>query len=159
MLSDGRDVAQKRWGESKTQLIWEKGSLATSWPLILKLLKVCEASFDSWGHVQTPSNQESDEVSRSTCFTWMDLNRIINSRGKNDWHMLCWERREISLTVPLVHDYHDLDGRIFDRWILRQKGMKNPLKWHNQPGKKRMCDTKIGMLARWKSISSWPLTV
>lgn len=24
-LSDGRDVTQKRWGESKTPVIWEKG--------------------------------------------------------------------------------------------------------------------------------------
>ena len=44
--------------------------------------------------------------------------------------MLCQERREMSLTVLLVN-CHDVTGR-----ILRQTGMKSPLKWHNQPGKK-----------------------
>ena len=49
--------------------------------------------------------------------------------------MLCWERREISLTVLLVN-YHDVINRIFQQRILCQTGMKSPLKWHNQPGKK-----------------------
>ena len=49
--------------------------------------------------------------------------------------MLCWERREISLTVLLVN-YHDVTSRIFQQKILRQTGMKSPLKWHNQPRKK-----------------------
>ena len=48
--------------------------------------------------------------------------------------MLCWERCEISLTVLLVN-YHDVTSRIFHQKILRQTGMKSPLKWHNQPGK------------------------
>ena len=48
--------------------------------------------------------------------------------------MLCRERREISLTVILVN-YHDVTSRIFPQRILRQRGMKSPLKWHNQPGK------------------------
>ena len=48
--------------------------------------------------------------------------------------MLCWERREISLTVLLVN-YHDVTSRIFQQKVLRQTGMKSPLKWHNQPGK------------------------
>ena len=61
-LSDGTDVVQKKWGESKTQLIWEKGRLATSWPLILKFLKVSEASFNAWGHAQTRSDRASDYV-------------------------------------------------------------------------------------------------
>ena len=48
--------------------------------------------------------------------------------------MLCRERREISLTVLLVN-CHDVTGRIFDRRISHQMGMKNPLKWHKQPGR------------------------
>ena len=43
--------------------------------------------------------------------------------GKNDWHMLCRERREISLTVLLVN-CHDVTRGIFDQWISRQTGMK-----------------------------------
>ena len=70
------------------------------------------------------SDRASGEVSRSTCFAWMDLHHIINSRGKkNDWHMLCRERHEISLTVLLVN-CHDVTGRILDRWILRQTVME-----------------------------------
>ena len=49
--------------------------------------------------------------------------------------MLCRERGEISPSVLLVN-CHDVTGRIFDRRIWRQTGMKSPLKWHNQPGKK-----------------------
>ena len=49
--------------------------------------------------------------------------------------MLCRERREISPTVLLVN-YHDVINKIFQQRILRQTGMKSPLKWHNQPGKK-----------------------
>ena len=49
--------------------------------------------------------------------------------------MLCWEWREISLTVLLVN-YHDVINRIFQQRILCQTGMKSHLKWHNQPGKK-----------------------
>ena len=57
------------------------------------------------------------------------------TREKTDRHMLCWEQREISLTVLLVN-CHDVTGRIFDRSISRRTGMKSPLKWHNQPGRK-----------------------
>ena len=46
-------------------------------------------------------------------------------REKNDWHMLCRERREISLTVLLVN-CHDVKVRIFDQWISRQTGIKSP---------------------------------
>ena len=49
--------------------------------------------------------------------------------------MLCRERRETSLTVLLVN-CHDFTGRIFDPSISRQTGMKSPLKWNNQAGKK-----------------------
>ena len=49
--------------------------------------------------------------------------------------MLCPKRREISLTVLLVN-CHDVTGRIFDRKILRQTGMKSPLKGHNETGRK-----------------------
>ena len=49
--------------------------------------------------------------------------------------MLCRGRCEISFTVLLVN-YHDVTGRIFDPGISRQTGMKSPLKWHNQPGRK-----------------------
>ena len=49
--------------------------------------------------------------------------------------MLCRERGEISPTVLLLN-CHDVTGRIFDRRISRQTGMKSPLKWHNQPQKK-----------------------
>ena len=48
---------------------------------------------------------------------------------------LCRERREISLLVLLVN-CNDVSGRIFDWRISRQTGMRSPLKWHNQPGKK-----------------------
>ena len=70
------------------------------------------------------SDRASGKVSRSTCFARMDLNHIINSRGKkNDWHMLSRERREISFTVLLVN-CHDVNGRILDRRILRQTVME-----------------------------------
>ena len=64
----------------------------------------------------------SDEVSRSTCFAWMDLNHIIHSRGKkHDWHMLCRERRGISLTVLLVNRPLALRGHVtntsFKQWV------------------------------------------
>ena len=49
--------------------------------------------------------------------------------------MLCWEQREMLLTVLLVN-CHDVTGRIFDWRISRHTGVKSPLKWHNQPGKK-----------------------
>ena len=81
------------------------------------------------------SDRASDEVWRSTCFVCMDLNHIINSREKKRLTVLCRERREISLTVLLVN-CHDVTGRIFDRWISRQTGMKSSLKLHNQLGKK-----------------------
>ena len=54
---------------------------------------------------------------------------------KNDCHMPCRERREISLTVLLVN-CHDVTGGIFDRKISRQTGTNSPLKRHNQLGKK-----------------------
>ena len=55
------------------------------------------------------------DLSCSTCFAWIDLNHIINSRRKkNDWHIPCRDRREISLTVPLVN-CHDVASGIFDR--------------------------------------------
>ena len=91
-------------------------------------------SLNAWG--RAANERESDEVLRSTSFAWMGLNHMVNSRGgKNDWHMLCRERCEMSLTVLLVN-CHDVTGRIFDRWISRQAGMKSLLKGHNQPGKK-----------------------
>ena len=31
----------------------------------------------------------------------------------------------------------DVTGRIFDRLIWRQTGMKSPFKWHKQPDKKK----------------------
>ena len=88
----------------------------------------CRHDISCWYHVNkyratsrlSCSDRSSGEVSRSTCFAGMDLNHIINSRGKkNDWHMLCRERLEISFTVLLVF-YHDVTGRILDRWISRQ---------------------------------------
>ena len=56
------------------------------------------------------SDQASDKVSRTTCFTWMDLNHIINSCGnKNDWHLLCQERWEIFyLLIYYRHLYRPL---------------------------------------------------
>ena len=60
----------------------------------------------------------------SLLLTTMDLDHIINSRGeKIDWHMLCWELCEISLTVLLVN-CHDVTSRIFDQWISRQTTRK-----------------------------------
>ena len=73
------------------------------------------------------SDRATNEVSRSTCITWMV--------GKNNLHVLCRGQREITLNVLLVN-CHDVTGRIFDPWISRQTGMKSPLKWHNQPGRK-----------------------
>ena len=55
--------------------------------------------------------------------------------------MMCREQREISLTFLLVN-CHDVAGRILDRWISRQTGMKSPLKWHNQPEKKSSLGAK-----------------
>jgi len=56
------------------------------------------------------------------------------TREKNNWHMLCRERRKISRTVLLVN-CHDVTGRFFDRGISPKTGRKGPLKWHDQPGK------------------------
>ena len=50
--------------------------------------------------------------------------------------MLCREWRQILLTLLLVI-CHDFTGGIFDWLISRQIGMKSPLKWHNQAGKKQ----------------------
>ena len=58
------------------------------------------------------------------------------TRGKNDWHKLCRELHEISLTVLLVN-CHDVTDRILERRISRQTGMKSPLKWPNQPEKRK----------------------
>ena len=53
------------------------GRLATSRPLIISLRRAKRASMRSC------SDRVSKEVTRSTCFTWMDLNDTINSHGKN----------------------------------------------------------------------------
>ena len=83
--------------------------------------------------VQWLSERQSLEVDLF-CRNGFDLNHIIYSRGgKNDRHMLCRKRLE---TVLLVN-CHNVTGRIFSQWISRQTVMKSPLKWHNQPGKKR----------------------
>ena len=67
--------------------------------------------------MRSRSGRASNEVSKSTCFAWMDLNHHMID-------MLYRERREISLTVLLVN-CHDVTGRIFDLWISRQTGMKS----------------------------------
>ena len=101
-----------------------------------KFLKVNEASFNAWG--RTATERAGDEVWRSTCFAWMDLSHIYNFMpGKKNWHMVCWERGEISLTVLLVN-CHDLTGWIFDRWISRQTGTKSPFKC--EPTRKKIND-------------------
>ena len=88
--------------------------------------------------VQRLSKQRSVEVNLF-CLNGFDMNHIIYScEEKNDRHMLCQERHEISLTGPvLLVNCHDVTGRIFDQWISRQTVMKSPLKWHNQPGEKK----------------------
>ena len=64
--------------------------------------------------------------------------------------MLCRGRCEISFTVLLVN-YHDVTGRIFDPGISRQTGMKSPLKWHNQPGRKKI-NNKGLLVPVWREI-------
>ena len=71
----------------------------------------------------------SQRLIQKNCIVQLEL------KLKFDWHMLCRERREISLTVLWVN-FHDVTGRIFNRWVSRQTGTKSPLKRHNQPGKK-----------------------
>ena len=76
----------------------------------------------------------SDEVTRSNCFAWMDLNCIINSLGKKmiDIIMLCQEWHENYITDCLIGQYcYDVTDRIFDRWISHQTGVKSPFQWHN----------------------------
>ena len=84
------------------------------------------------------SRPATEGVSRSICQVRSNGFELYYkfTREKNDKNMLCREPREISLTVLLVI-CHDVTGRIFDRWISRQTGMKSPLKWRNQPWKKK----------------------
>ena len=70
--------------------------------------------------------------------------------------MLCRERREISLTFLLV-SCHVVTGRILDLWILRQTGMKSPLNWHNQPGKKYRTFRKSRIHWDGSNIQKWEL--
>ena len=72
-------------------------------------------------------------VDRSTCFTWMDLNHIINSWMKKAIDICCVGSgvNYHSLLLVNCHDITELHG-----WILHQTGMKRPLKWHHQPEKK-----------------------
>ena len=100
----------------------------------------------------------SDEVTRSNCFPWMDLNYIINSHGKKVIDILCSVRsgvKIISLTVLLVNCY--VTDRIFDRWISRQTGMKSPFRWHNHLlGKKTkgLLDSLLAsMVVMWVSCA------
>ena len=79
--------------------------------------------------MRSHSDRASDDVLRSTCFARKDLNHIYKFTRKKKW-------LTYAVTVLLVN-CHDVTGRIFDRWTSRQTGMKVPLKWHNQPGKKR----------------------
>ena len=89
-----------------------------------KFLKVSEASVNAWGHSRAATEQ-------ATVSLEVDLSRLNGIESyykftweKSDWHMLCWERHEISLTVRLVN-CHDITGRIFDRWISLQTGITN----------------------------------
>ena len=103
--------------KQKFALCKVRGRLATSRPLISSYRKW--AKWVSMHEVaQRPSEWRSLEL---------DLFRLNESecwynykftREKNAWHMLCRERRVISLTVLLVN-YHDVTDRIFDRWISR----------------------------------------
>ena len=106
--------------------------LATSRPL--------RSSYRKWEKrasvhevAQRPSRRRSLAVDMFRLSGFESLLQI--HAGKNDWHMLRRERREISLTALLLN-CHDVTIRISDLWISRQTGMKSPLKWHNQPGKK-----------------------
>ena len=75
-----------------------------------------EASFNTWGRAATR---------RATPWPFhLNGKKMINT---------CCVRRGIC--CPLVN-CHYFTGRILDRWISRQTGMKSPSKWHNQPGKK-----------------------
>ena len=50
--------------------------------LQVELSSVLKSERSELQYMMSCSDQASDEVSSSTCFAWMDLNHIINSRGK-----------------------------------------------------------------------------
>ena len=81
-----------------------------------------EQSKLQWHEVaQRPSEQWSLEVN-------LFCQNGFESYYKFMHIMLCREQHEISLTVLLING-HDI-GRILNRWIMCQTGMKSPLKWH-----------------------------
>ena len=92
-------LKQRLWATRKLDLLYKS--------TFHKFLKVSEASFNAWGRAETERATKSRSYYKLT-------------REKNDWHILCWERREMSLIVLLVN-CHDVTEF---------------LKWHNQPGKK-----------------------
>ena len=96
----------------------------------LRRLQRLEATWAEFSFLQTCYKLTSLAQRPSLEVHLFRLNRFESyykfTRGKNDWHMLCRERREISLTVLLVNQCHDVTGRSFDRWISRQTGVKSP---------------------------------
>ena len=113
-----------------------------------------EASFNTRGRART-------ERARSLkvdliYFASMDLNRIINSRGKKMIDICCVGSgvRYHSLSYWSIVMTSPVES--FDRWNSSQTGMKSPLKWHiNQQEKKNK-----GLQSLWtaKRINSsvWP---
>ena len=89
-----------------------------------KFLEVIEMSFKAWGRAAT------DEISRSTCFAWMDLNHDKFTREKmidiccvgSSVKYLLLSYWSIVLTSPVEFSTGEL-------W--------SPSKWHNQPGKNK----------------------
>ena len=104
--------------------------------------KLTSHKFLKWASMnKVAQDWVSDEVTRSNCFPWMDLNYIINSYGKKviDIIMLCQEWHENYITHCLIGQYcYDATSRIFDQWNSifdqwnsHQTGMKSPFQWHN----------------------------
>jgi len=107
------------------------------------------------------SSNERRSRERSTCFAWVDLNHIINSRAKkwltyaalgvvsNIRHVTSCK----TVTLLLVN-CHDVTGGISDRWIWRQTGMKSPLKWPtNQKKKFKGLWESLGFGTSYQNIS------
>ena len=97
------------------------GSVLTKWPVkCLSRSKILLQVDLSWVLKSERSEFQCMRSSerRSLVFDLFRLNGFESyykfTREKNDWHMPCRDRREISLTVLLVN-CHDVTGGIFDR--------------------------------------------
>ena len=123
--------------------------------LQVNLSKFLKSEQSELQRMRLRSDQASDEVSRSTCFTWMDLNHFINSRKEKMVDikiMSCQKRHVITLSVLLVN-CHDVSSRIFHWWILRQTVMKSPLEQHKTTRKKNKGRLESLVIPRY--LSNW----